>query len=1168
MKIKRGFSLVIVLLFLFILNSNILIAADPIGSLDTANCNYVSGWASDSDCPSTGIGVSIDFCNSGGTGCVYKTTIANLYRADVGNHAFTYVNGGEYPQDVKQLLCDGGSHIVRAYGINQCGGGPSVQLSASPKTVSGCGYYKEETQGTDAPAQFDDGTYECCTNTNYCVEGGTCYASGSTYGSVPNKGYCSSGSWLGGDSGSTACTAIGGTLFSSSGYTSTSSTYDWCCGDDGGSAEDWSAYTGTLTSSTTSTCRRCLNGADQGSDSLCGNGYFGSSCGSSLSVNTATSGTCFSGDITCTSSSASDGPADLRCGNGYFGSACGSSLNVNTATAGRCYYGNIVCSDGSSSDGTSVYRCGNGYFGSSCGSSLNVNTATSGTCYYGNIACSDGSSSNGASVVRYGNGYYSGSLVNSDTLECYYGNIACSDGSSSNGAVTTIYGNGYLSGSGNSRTCYYGDLSCSDGTSSNGASKTIYGWGYYTGDLSSDTTITCRSGAGVCSNSNNAGDSYDDSPSTLCGNGYFSSSNSACTSADKTSAVFGYCYYGDITCSDGSESKGAVSSIRYGNGYLSGSGSSRTCYYGDIVCSDGTSSNGASSTVYGWGYYTGDLTINTGIDCRSGPAACSDGTAISDSISLLRGNGYLTGSGTTRTCYYGDITCSDGVENSGDSATVYGWGYYSGNLLSDTTISCRSGAATCSDGTYSDAASNTLYGNGYFAGTSVLTDESGTCYSGDITCSDGVSLDGDSVVRYGNGYINGDTCYYGNITCLDSISDDGEYCTLDSNDICDDDVACLACDPYVKSTVSTCKSSCNSDSDCTTSYHCNGLNQCVDNFLNGQVCSNDNECESYNCDVDVAGVFKYCHQTSNGCVHFALGSPFEVSSGSVVNVMICDNSVWLNATPIYSDFDENLSFKINHVPEIVSVPNVALSNFYGRIEWNDNLDLAYANLNDNVKIFEKGASVNVLSLDSSFNSEANITLYGIDCVNFDRELLSYKSGFFTSAESILGNRCPDNVCTFVTCEGEKLNFTVSGFSGFAYGGNSNLTVNDTTEVLDVYPTQDVEIYAYYSNISDASSIDDLLGNCYVFVPSNSIENELMDYDSSEERWNYTTSFSTYGLMEYSVNCTSSYFTDQFVIAYADIKVSSVPEFTVSEIVIAFLAIIVGLHIFRKDNDFE
>ncbi|MCK5017046.1 MAG: hypothetical protein KAS32_08235, partial [Candidatus Peribacteraceae bacterium] len=122
----------------------------PIGNLDGATCTYAGGWAKDPD-TTNAISVHMYFDNQGAFG-----TTANKNRTDVGLHAFHYV----YSKDVLKIICDGGSHNVYAYGIDDKGEvGMNTKLIGSPKTVSSCGYYKEE--GTK---------YKCCSSNNHILD--------------------------------------------------------------------------------------------------------------------------------------------------------------------------------------------------------------------------------------------------------------------------------------------------------------------------------------------------------------------------------------------------------------------------------------------------------------------------------------------------------------------------------------------------------------------------------------------------------------------------------------------------------------------------------------------------------------------------------------------------------------------------------------------------------------------------------------------------------------------------------------------------------------------------------------------------------------------------------------------------------------------------------------
>ncbi|MCK5025012.1 MAG: hypothetical protein KAS15_00365, partial [Nanoarchaeota archaeon] len=96
----------------------------------------------------------------------------------------------------------------------------------------------------------------------------------------------------------------------------------------------------------------------------------------------------------------------------------------------------------------------------------------------------------------------------------------------------------------------------------------------------------------------------------FAGLGSWAGSNYQCCGDDSASDDFSTCS-GTLTtstsvscqrCLDGAN-LGEVT--RYGNGYLPGSGTSRTCYYGDITCTASSAVDGASSIIYGWGWYSG-----------------------------------------------------------------------------------------------------------------------------------------------------------------------------------------------------------------------------------------------------------------------------------------------------------------------------------------------------------------------------------------------------------------------------------------------------------------------------------------------------------------------------------------------------------------------------------
>ncbi len=110
----------------------------PVGWLDIANCDTISGWALDKDTPNDSIAVHIYKDGAAGAGGIYVGSYtANLLRSDInkvmgvtGNHAFSIVT----PQELK----DGRKHKIYVHGIDSSGRGGNVLLSGVPKTIK-CG---------------------------------------------------------------------------------------------------------------------------------------------------------------------------------------------------------------------------------------------------------------------------------------------------------------------------------------------------------------------------------------------------------------------------------------------------------------------------------------------------------------------------------------------------------------------------------------------------------------------------------------------------------------------------------------------------------------------------------------------------------------------------------------------------------------------------------------------------------------------------------------------------------------------------------------------------------------------------------------------------------------------------------------------------------------------
>ncbi|MFC1697612.1 NosD domain-containing protein, partial [Nanoarchaeota archaeon] len=392
----------------------------------------------------------------------------------------------------------------------------------------------------------------------------------------------------------------------------------------------------------------------------------------------------------------------------------------------------------------------------------------------------------------------------------------------------------------------------------------------------------------------NAGTICDTYLGLYCNSTLWNSGSGTSFVCDETDHCSGEAWYDNYTCNGGVGTAGACS---VNNGVqdkdttqarceLSGNGCTARTWIGDLGTLIGSNYQccGDDSTSDDWATHDGTLSSSTSLSCQQ----CLNGG--DQGSSTLIGNGNLQGSGTTRTCFYGNIGCSGSSVTNGTDSLVYGWGYYIGTLSSSTSVDCKSGAATCSDGSFANDSSSTLIGNGNLQGSGTTR----TCYYGDITCSDGSESDGaDATVYgwgyydgsvssstsidcysgtgscsdgsfangsmttiYGNGYISGTTCYYNDMVCSSGSATNGATCVLGATDICGDNVACTDCSPYNRSSTTVCYSTCTSDDDlkCAPTFHCfsdSGTNETCQTNANGGGCDSDLECDSGQCYLNI-----------------------------------------------------------------------------------------------------------------------------------------------------------------------------------------------------------------------------------------------------------------------------------------------------------------------------
>lgn len=107
--------------------------ASPVGFLDRAGCDRVSGWTQDADDPEAAIRAHVYFDGvPGADGAIGVSLAADVHRDDLCDAIGSCAHG--YSMLAPYSLFDGAEHEVRAYGINVFAGGNQL-LTGSPATM-------------------------------------------------------------------------------------------------------------------------------------------------------------------------------------------------------------------------------------------------------------------------------------------------------------------------------------------------------------------------------------------------------------------------------------------------------------------------------------------------------------------------------------------------------------------------------------------------------------------------------------------------------------------------------------------------------------------------------------------------------------------------------------------------------------------------------------------------------------------------------------------------------------------------------------------------------------------------------------------------------------------------------------------------------------------------
>jgi hypothetical protein len=221
--------------------------------------------------------------------------------------------------------------------------------------------------------------------------------------------------------------------------------------------------------------------------------------------------------------------------------------------------------------------------------------------------------------------------------------------------------------------------------------------------------------------------------------------------------------------------------------------------------------------------------------------------------------------------------------------------------------------------------------------------------------------------------------------------------------------------------------------------------------------------------------------------------------------------------PKYSKFNSSTTnfTKFEEVPDFTSVSTPTLEiGKYGKIIWlSTGVNVTDAYFDIYVNITNNSIVVDTPNLDSSLNSSANLSLYGLT---------------FTDPV-ILENKRRCTHCVKISYTQGNLTFNVSHFTAFSATENTNLTIWDSTDSEGgsqvKYINEQVTFYANYT-LTDGTTIDNTTahnGTCQIkFNIAGWTTFDNMSYNSTSKLYEYNRSFSQHGIFDYNITCNSSH----------------------------------------------
>lgn len=286
----------------------------------------------------------------------------------------------------------------------------------------------------------------------------------------------------------------------------------------------------------------------------------------------------------------------------------------------------------------------------------------------------------------------------------------------------------------------------------------------------------------------------------------------------------------------------------------------------------------------------------------------------------------------------------------------------------------------------------------------------------------------------------------------------------------------------------------------------------------------------------ISSLFPNCHKYGD-----IINVSAYASDGNTNSLLQWSNTVMIQSLipkALENDGPEGTSLTQYNEDTIQDVQNFRWHrNGKGKIKWKSHLNLSNPNIgNDNNLDNDIEVGDGWLSINSNnapvLNSQANITLENVNCFQCNENNLIYAPDFYLSLTELqssgqscsLSRKCNSFFCADAGNGVGNCTVEVTGFTGYAAGGNANLTINDSAEGMTAYTYTAVTYFAYYLNASGGTPITE--ASCNV---SGSDSTDVMAWDAQYSAYGYTRTagFTTSGIKSWNVTCSKSGFTTLF-----------------------------------------